>query len=139
MPQKVDEVDDSTININASSDQLNATTRTDHENASKPHVKSVAKSHITSAVTRNLYVKPAITLIGLVVSMAVCMLPYALYVVIIESGCQWCNSTDVLYALLLLQFCNACLDPFIYVFTRRKMRQFYTTCFCRCRIQTRFP
>ncbi len=77
---------------------------------------------------RNRYIKPGITLIGLVLSMAMCMLPYSLYVITIESGCQHCNDIDVLYGLLLLQFCNAGIDPFIYVLTRKKIRMFYRSC-----------
>ena len=76
-------------------------------------------------VVRNRYIKPGITLIGVVLAMAVCMLPFSFYVIIIEAGCEQCNNTDILYGLLLMQFCNASIDPFIYVLTRRKIRMFY--------------
>ena len=74
---------------------------------------------------RNRYIKPGITLGALVTAMAICMLPYCFYVIVTESGCEQCNDTVVLYWLLLLQFCNATIDPLIYVLTRKKMRQFY--------------
>ncbi len=74
---------------------------------------------------RNRYIKPGITLVSLVIAMGICMLPYCFYVIITESGCELCNNTKVLYGLLLLQFCNACLDPFIYVLTRKEIRRFY--------------
>ena len=75
---------------------------------------------------RNRYIKPGITLGALVIAMAICMLPYCFYVIVTESGCEQCNNTVVLYDLLLLQFCNATIDPFIYVLTRKKIRQFYS-------------
>lgn len=78
--------------------------------------------------TINRYMKPGITLVFLVIAMALCMLPYCIYVIIIEVGCEHCNNTDVLFGLLLLQLCNACLDPFIYALTRRKIRNYYISC-----------
>ena len=74
---------------------------------------------------KSQYIKPGVTLIGLVSAMAICMLPYSFYVIIIESGCEQCNDLKLIYDLLLMQFCNACLDPFIYVLTRKRMRKFY--------------
>ena len=78
--------------------------------------------------TRNRYIKPGVTLLALVLAMAICMLPYCFYVIIIESGCDQCNKPKVLFSLLLLQFCNSVLDPFVYVLTRRKIRKFYRSC-----------
>ena len=83
------------------------------------------RKHVTDKVLRNRYIKPGVTLVGLVSSMGVCMLPYSFYVIIIESGCEHCSDPKLLYGLLLMQFCNACLDPFIYVLTRKRMRTFY--------------
>ena len=78
-------------------------------------------------VMRNRYVKPGITLIGLALAMASCMLmPYCLYVLMIGI-----NETTVLYGLLSLQFSNAALDPFIYGLTRRKVRRFYKSRFLK--------
>ncbi|XP_072030461.1 neuropeptide Y receptor type 1-like [Amphiura filiformis] len=74
------------------------------------------------------YIKPAVSLISIVSAMAICMLPYCLYVIIIELFCQRCNEPKVLYDLLLLQFCNACLDPFFYGATQKKIRRFYRSC-----------
>ena len=82
---------------------------------------------------RNRYIKPGITLGALVTAMAICMLPYCFYVIVTESGCEQCNNTVVLYDLLLLQFCNATIDPFIYVFTRKKIRQFYSRMYHKCK------
>ena len=77
------------------------------------------------SLVKNRYIKPGITLIGVVLAMAICMLPFAFYVIIIESGCEECNDNDILYGLFLMQLCNACINPFIYVLTRRKIRKFY--------------
>ena len=71
------------------------------------------------------YIKPAATLLVLVSAMAVCMLPYCVYVIAMEAGCRQCADYDVLYVLLLLQFCNAGLDPFFYVMTQRQIQRFY--------------
>ena len=73
----------------------------------------------------NRYIKPAITLLALVTVMALCMLPYSLFVVAVEVFCHHCADTDILYNLVLLQFCNACLDPFMYALTQRKIQTFY--------------
>ena len=86
------------------------------------------RKHVTDTVLRNRYIKPGVTLVGLVSLMGVCMLPYSFYVIIIESGCEHCSDPKLLYGLLLMQFCNACLDPFIYVLTRKRMRTFYRSC-----------
>ena len=76
-------------------------------------------------MVRNRYIKPGITLIGVVLAMTICMLPFGFYVIIIESGCEECNDNDILYGLFLMLLCNACIDPFIYVLTQRKIRKFY--------------
>lgn len=75
--------------------------------------------------SRRRYIKPAISLIAVVCSMAICMLPYCFYVIIIELFCQTCNNPSILFILLLLQFCNACLDPLLYGMTQKKIRHFY--------------
>ena len=74
------------------------------------------------------YTKPAASLIAVVSAMAICMLPYCFYVMFIELVFEESNNPPVLYALLLLQFCNACLDPVFYGMTQRKIRQFYGIC-----------
>lgn len=75
--------------------------------------------------TRNRYIKPAITLIALVTAMGICMLPYCLYVVVVNWFCPQCANVEVLYAVLLLQYCNSCLDPILYAATQSKIRKFY--------------
>ncbi len=87
---------------------------------------------------RNRYIKPGMTLVGVVLAMAICMLPFCLYVIIIESGCEHCINPDLLYGLLLMQFCNACIDPFIYVLTRRRIRKFYISVFTKCKANPTF-
>ena len=101
----------------------------------QPSIKQ--KSEGRKAV-QNRYVKPGITLIGVVLAMAICMLPFSFYVIITEAGCEQCNNTDLLYGLLLMQFCNASIDPFIYVLTRRKIRKFYVSMFDKCKRQFYF-
>ncbi len=80
------------------------------------------------STTRNRYIKPAISLIALVSSMTICMLPYTIYVITVELFCQECNDPVILYRLLFLQFCNACLDPFLYALTQRKIQRLYFSC-----------
>ena len=94
---------------------------------SKPHTPSVIQtSQKRQQSDRNRYVKPAVTLMALVSAMAICMLPYCFYVIIVECLCQKCSyEFNLLKALLFLQFCNACLDPFLYAMTQRKIREFY--------------
>ncbi|XP_072021286.1 5-hydroxytryptamine receptor 7-like [Amphiura filiformis] len=87
---------------------------------------------------KNRYLKPGITLVGVVLAMAICMLPFCFYVIITESGCEQCNKTDVLYGLLLMQFSNACIDPLIYVLTRRKVRKFYISVLTKCTANSNF-
>lgn len=88
-----------------------------------------------SSTNKNRYIKPAVSLLILVFAMAICMLPYCFYVMIIELFCETCNSLIVIYAVFLLQFCNACLDPFLYGLTQRKIRRFYCTCLGNNRVQ----
>ena len=94
-----------------------------------PHSSSSSSSVISSDSSihhqRNRYVKPAITLLALVSAMALCMLPYTFHVLAVEVFCPECADYHTLYSLLLLQFCNACLDPFMYAMTQRKIQKFY--------------
>ena len=78
-----------------------------------------------SSQQRNRYIKPAITLLALVTAMATCMLPYSFHVIVVEVFCPECANYHILYSLLLLQFCNACLDPFMYAMTQKKIQTFY--------------
>ncbi|XP_072028157.1 adenosine receptor A3-like [Amphiura filiformis] len=80
---------------------------------------------VMSIQQRKRYFKPAMTLLGLVTAMALCMLPYSLYVIAVEVFCSHCADKDVLYNLLLLQFCNACLDPLLYALAQKKIQNFY--------------
>ena len=81
-----------------------------------------------SASTKNRYIKPAVSMLILVFAMVICMLPYCLYVMIIQLFCETCNTLVVIYAIFLLQFCIACLDPFLYGMNQKKTR-FYCSCF----------
>ncbi|XP_072016312.1 allatostatin-A receptor-like [Amphiura filiformis] len=112
-----------------SSDTASETILDADQNVALPNQKG---GHAEANV-RNRYVKPGITLVGLVSAMAICMLPYSLYVLYsdIAAGhgkCEKCSDPDLIYGLILMQFCNACLDPFIYVLTRKRVRKFYRTC-----------
>ncbi len=79
---------------------------------------------------RSRYIRPAVTLFALLLAMAVCMLPYCVYVMVNDIICQTCvYDVDVFVILLLLQFCNAFFDPFLYAMTQRKIRQYYKSCF----------
>lgn len=100
-----------------------------HENQPQPDQSATGGSQGESrSRVRNRYIKPALSLIALVFGMAVCMLPYSLYVIIIELFCPKCNNIPVLFNLLFLQFCNACLDPFLYALTQRKIQKLYCSC-----------
>lgn len=76
---------------------------------------------------KNRYIKPAVTLAVLIIAMIVCLMPYVLYV-IIGAACPSCVagvSTNVVYGLVLLQYCNSLLDPFLYAMTQSKIKRFY--------------
>ena len=85
----------------------------------------VDSQKIMSSQQRNRYIKSAITLLALVSAMALCMLPYSFHVIVVEVFCPDCANYHVLYIFLLLQFCNACLDPFMYAMTQKKIQRFY--------------
>ena len=85
--------------------------------------------HTHSPLFKKRYIRPAATLVSLVSAMAICMLPYCIYVLAMDFFCAKCPlNTDTLYALLLLQFCNAVLDPILYGITNRKIRKFHKKC-----------
>ena len=85
--------------------------------------------------SRSRYIKPTVSLLILVFAMAICMLPYCLYVFILEFVCKECQNITAVYALFLVQYCNACLDPFLYGLTQRKIRRFYCGCIVNNRVQ----
>ena len=91
-------------------------------NTNEPNSKS-AKSHRFN----KRYIKPAVTLAALVFAMAVCMLPYSIYV-ILGTFCPTCVAninSRLRYALLLLTYCNATLDPLLYSMTQSKIKGYY--------------
>ena len=71
------------------------------------------------------YTKPALSLVVLVSAMALCMLPYSIYIIIIQFFCPKCFMPTLVNTLLLMQSCNAVLDPFLYGMTQRKIKNFY--------------
>ncbi len=99
------------------------------EQPSRPGDEGMVASARSRA--RNRYIKPALSLTALVSSMAVCMLPYTIYVITVELFCPDCNDPVILYRLVFLQFCNACLDPFLYALTQRKIQELYCSCLLR--------
>ena len=99
---------------------------------SKPSTSAVIQQAVRKRrrQVRNRYVRPAITLMVLVVAMLVCILPYCCYVLVVECLCQRCTyQFDLFVGLLFLQFCNACLDPFLYAVTQRKIREYHVRTF----------
>ena len=130
---------DEMFNFTASATEMSDIDIPSEQNVQRvPKQPSVKQKSEGRKTVRNRYVKPGITLIGVVMAMAIFMLPFSFYVIIIEAGCEQCNNTDLLYGLVLMQFCNASIDPFIYVLTRRKIRKFYVSMFDKCKRQFYF-
>ena len=75
--------------------------------------------------TKNRYLKPAITLGVLVLSMLVCMIPYCVYVIFIELYCPRCINPSILLGLVVLTHVNSLLDPLVYSVTQTKIRNYY--------------
>ncbi|XP_072037363.1 trace amine-associated receptor 7e-like [Amphiura filiformis] len=94
------------------------------EGANRPSTETSALENEDFGI-RNRYIKPGLTLSALVIAMGTSMLPYCLYVVIVEWICSECSNTTVLYNVLLLTYVNACLDPILYAATQSKIRRFY--------------
>ncbi len=99
-----------------------------NSNNEQPSMNATGNHESKKFRARNRYIKPALSLIALVSGMAICMLPYSFYIITIELFCPECTDIDTLYALLLLQFCNAGLDPFLYALTQRKIQKLYCSC-----------
>ena len=85
---------------------------------------AVSNSHTKNQPSRSRYIKPAVSLFAVVTAMAICMLPYCFYVIIIE-GCSTCYDPKIFYIMIMFKYCNAFLDPFLYGITQRKIRLFY--------------
>ena len=79
---------------------------------------------------RKQYIKPAIVLLVLDLAMAVSMLPYWTYNVIVQVFCPECLDLSSLYLVLLAEYFNSLLDPFLYVLTQRQIQRFYKTIIC---------
>ena len=113
--------------------KLSKKTPQSHDNLS-PVPSASSETQIANQALQNLqckrYIKPAITLLALVTAMAVTTLPYCFYVIAVDI-CGECSNWSVLYTLLLLQFCNACIDPFIYAMTQRKIQKFFKSVLLR--------
>ena len=108
--------------------KLQSTSSTPNQNQSNT-TRSKCPTDRTKNQVRSRYTRPAITLFALLTGMAICMLPYCMYVMINDVVCQTCTyDVNVFVKLLLLQFCNAFLDPFLYALTQRKIRKYYKNC-----------
>ena len=96
---------------------------------SQQQLQEPPKKKSPSHVLRKRYIRPAATLVSLVLAMAICMLPYSFYVLAMDFFCSHCPlNTDIIYALLLLQFSNAYLNPLLYAITHRRIRKFHKAC-----------
>ena len=73
---------------------------------------------------RKRYVKAAVTLGALVLTLNACMLPYVIYAIVVGVFCPRCEGPT--RAVLLLLACgNSCFNPFLYAVTMSKIRNFY--------------
>ncbi len=79
---------------------------------------------------KNRYLKPAMTLGAVVLALAITIMPYICYVVII--GAIWpeyLNPKVVYINIALTLFCKPIFDPVMYAVSESKIRKFYITCF----------
>ena len=103
---------------------------TDTNSAPINHNLGTGETRISASSSSNRkkskYMKPAITLAVLVAAMLVCMLPYCLYVMVVEVFCPGCDSDiTVVWNLSLLIDLNSLLNPCLYAATQNKIRRFY--------------
>ena len=90
-------------------------------------------SHVSSVrddvITKNRYLKPAVTFAVLVISLAVCSMPYIVYIMITAlSSCSTCVpdfNSSVRKSLLILCYVNSTLNPFLYAMTQKKIVNYY--------------
>lgn len=89
--------------------------------------QNISAAQRSNRRTKNRYIKPAVTLSALVCAMAICMMPYCLYVIIgiVWPSCVMGANPDILYGLILLQISSSLLDPFLYAMTQSKIKNFY--------------
>ena len=79
-----------------------------------------------------LYVKAAISLAALVLTLNICFLPFISYSLYVSLMCQACNNGRIRDTLSIV-FVNfhACINPLLYAVTMRKIRHFYRMVLCR--------
>ena len=95
-------------------------------------VEQKSAQQVMSSEQRKQYIKPAVVLSVLVSAMAICTLPYGIYVVLVEVYCPQCLDPKTYSSLMFLVFGNAMLDPFLYAMTQRKILRFYKNSINKC-------
>ena len=67
----------------------------------EPQQEEKSSQRTMSSQQRKQYIKPAMVLLVLVFAMAVCTLPYGLYLIAVEGFCKMCGHNNTLYFFLL--------------------------------------
>ncbi len=76
------------------------------------------------AVIRKRYIKPAITLAALVSAMAISMLPYCIYLIVVFFNPRL-SDPDLISIMWFIGQLNPALDPVFYAATQKAVREFY--------------
>ena len=71
------------------------------------------------------YIRPAVTLAGLVASFVVCWFPFAIYHVYVHVFCPSCFHVTTQLWLRLLLYTNSAINPVIFFATNRNIRKFH--------------
>lgn len=75
------------------------------------------------------YIRPAVTLAGLVATFSICWFPLAIYHIYVHVFCPSCFDITTQLWLRCLMYANSALNPFIYMATNRKIRKFHAKMF----------
>ncbi len=89
--------------------------------------KHGAANTLSSETVRNHYLKPAMTLGALVLALAIAIMPYTYYVIIIGTIWPEYLNPKVVYGIVLTLFCKSIFDPVMYAVSESKIRKFYIT------------
>nr|XP_054749661.1 D(2) dopamine receptor-like [Lytechinus pictus] len=108
---------------------LSADKATDHAdqsevaNSDKRNNVLAKKNYLDTEYRR--YIRPAVTLAGLVATFSICWFPLAIYHIYVHVFCPSCFNVKTQIWLRCLMYANSALNPFIYISTNRQIRKFH--------------
>ena len=96
-----------------------------------PDVNVIEQNHSRPVCNpKKRYKKAAFVLFVLIFALNICLLPFTLYTLTISMICGTCNNKTVRNFLIDVVYLNSFINPFLYIASMEKIREFYRSLSC---------